>query len=249
MTLSLPAELTTGASATDGTTYTTAAVSLTNNSRVLVLTLSGLSSAAASPASVVHSSIGNLKKIAEIATNNSSICLTAWSGLGNGQSGTFTITHAVSQSNCSWKVLQLTSDIAPPTVKQFATATLAATGIGGAQLPASPNSTSCVLGALGYNAGAAQVPTVGAGFTAIGSLVITTAPVGQLGAEYDSTAPPDTATWSAPNTSGRAFITLEIADGVATSTSPRANIWENGVEVPVTLSIWNGSAETPVILV
>lgn len=242
MTLGAPTSLLSGSSSSDLAAYPTASgTAAPIGSRVIMFVVSGKSAnLSESPTGVSHGSVGALTKINSLPVPNSNLTLSAWTHVGNGQAQAYTITHTNVMENCCWQVVALTSDVSTPTVRRNAMSAAAGAGTDGATLSAAALSTSCVLGAIGYNSGSTNTPTVGAGFTQIGTRQTQTSPTVQLMTEYDNTSPPTTADWSVPIAAGRSHIAVEVADGTAVPASgPTVEI--DGVSG--TVSIWDGAQE------
>jgi len=248
MTMGAPSLLTGSSSATDSASYNTASVTPTAGALVLVLVVSGKASGLSeSPTGVSQGAgggMGALTKIGEQAVPNNNLTVTAWEGVGTGVAGVVNILHTNVMGNCAWQVIEMTSDVATPTVEQvdvFQTAAL--TGTQGATLSPSPDPAATVIGVLGYNAGSATTPTVGAGFTIIGTRITVNSPTIQLLSEYDATSPPAQAAFSIPATNGQAYLAIEVRDGVAAPSGYQVTIWNGTSEVPAVLTIWNGTSE------
>lgn len=244
MTLSAPVLHTGSSSATAQATYTTASTTPPTGSRVLLWVASAKgSNLALSPTGVTHPSIA-MTKVLETGSPNSNVKLTLWTGVGSGMAGAFTISHSTAMDKCLWQVVSLASDVATPTIAQSQVASNSLSGSQGATLDAAPKTGSCVLGAFGYNS--SDAPTVGSGFTAIGTRLSQTSPVSALWSEYDLTPPlPTTAPFTYGAATGRGMAVVEVADGFAAPTGPTVTLWTGTAEVPVTrVDYWNGTTLT-----
>lgn len=246
MTMQAPVLVGGASSTADAASYNTASYNPPAQSRVLVFVASGKASNLAEAAtSVTHPSIGALTKVGEIAIPNNNIVLTVWTGIGTGTTGVFTIAHGNVMDNCLWQVVRITSDVATPTVQRMDTMATATSGSLGATLSPAPSPTAHVIGVFAYNS-TSDTPTVGAGFTAIGTRLTASSPVAALHSEYDSASPAsDTAPFTFGATSGKALAAIEVRDGVVTPTGPdytNLTYWDGTTEVPVLgLDYWDGT--------
>lgn len=252
MTLSTPTALVSGSNAADLATYTTASSTIQPKSLVVVFVVSGkASNLAQSPTDLTHSNGLAVTKIGSLPVPNTNLVLSAWSysnSTASAIAGTVSINHAIVMDNCAWHITHYQSDVAVPTVRQNAWAATAVTTEDGPAVTNNCLSTSVMVGALGYNSGSANTPTVGTGFTALGTRQTITSPTIQLLSEYDNTAPPRTATFTTPVSAGRSQVSIEIADGVATTPTSPFYVWNGTTEVQATVTMWNGTAEVPVTL-
>ena len=245
MTLSAPTQLTANSSTADAATYSTASVTVPAGARVVLLVSSGkAANLSETPTGVTHPNIGALTLVRSQAVPNNNQTLSAWSGVGTGVAGAFTISHAGVMDNAMWQVLSFTSDVATPTVGQSSSNSSAASGTVTSPLPGAVTAGSCVVCAVGINAGTTTLPTTGTGYTAIGTTLSSTSPVVQQTTEYDNTSPYSTPAWGFAGTNGRATLALEVLDGVADPPAGgNVTVWNGTTEVPATLTVWNGTAE------
>jgi len=190
--------------------------------------------------------MGALTLIDSQAVPNTNLTVSAWTGVGTGVAGVINILHAATMENCAWQVIRISSDVATPVIHQADKTSGTATGTQGATLSPAPDAAAMVIGLLGYNAGSANTPTVGAGFTIIGARLTVTSPTIQLMSEYDASSPPAQAAFSIPNTNGQAYLAIEVRDGtVPPPAGYEVTIWDGATEVPAELTIWNGASEVP----
>lgn len=249
MTLSAPTQLLASSSTADSATYTTGSITPVSGSRIVAYGISGKSgNLAEAPTGLVQNgagAMGALSLIRAQAIPNTNLVLTSWTGVGTGVAGTLTFTHANVMENMIWRVIQHTSDVATPIIKQHASSASATTGTVTVALPNAVTAGSCVLGALAINNSTAA--TAATGHTLLGALINSTSPVSQHACAYDNTSPFSAAGFAVSSTSGRATMAIEIADGVASS-GPTLTVWNGTEEVPATLTVWNGSAEVPATL-
>lgn len=245
MTLSAPALLTEGASTAGTANYSTASVTPAAGARVVVVFSSGKASGLSEvPTGISHPSIGALTLVRSQAVGNNNQTVSMWTGVSTGVAGAFTATHATAQNNAEWHVLAFTSDVATPTVGQSSGNATATTGVVTSPLPNAVTAGSCVLCTFGINAGSANVPTPGTGYTQLGTTRTATAPTTQQAVAYDNSSPYATPSWSIASTSGRSTMALEVLDGVTTPPAgSNVTVWNGTAEVPATLTVWNGTAE------
>lgn len=252
MTLSVPTALLSASNATDLTVYTTASTTIQPKATVVVFVVTGKSGGLAqSPTGVTHSGGLTVTKIGEQAVPNANLVLSYWSysnSTAAAIAGTLTITHGVIMENCAWHLIHNQSDLGAPTIRQFASSASAAAGTEGPTVASNCLTASTLLGAIGYNSGSANTPTVGTGFTAIGTRQTVTSPTIQLMSEYDNASAPRTASFTVPIASGRAQAAIEVADGTAPVVTSPFYMWNGATQVPATVTMWNGSAELPVTL-
>jgi hypothetical protein len=254
MTLNNPTLLTGNTSATDSASYNTASVTPGSGDRILVLIVSGkASNLAAPPTSVSQGAaggMGSLTKVGEQAVPNNNLVVTAWSGVGTGVAGAININHGANvMDNCAWQVVSVTSTVYTPIVQQVDLLQNGAAATTGATLSPGAAAGAMNIGVLGYNAGSANTPTVGTGFTIIGSRLTQTSPTIQLMSEYDNTAPiSNTAAFTTPAANGQAYLAIELRDGTPPPSGPALTVWNGSVEVPATLTVWDGAAEIPATL-
>lgn len=248
MTLSTPVAVS-GSSGADVLQYLTASIPASTGELVLVIVTSGKGgNASAVPTSVTQTGgIGGLTLVGSQAVPNNNQTVSVWKGVTVGSTAGFTIQHSVVMDNCAWHVVRFASTVATPTVRQFDSVNGAAAGTISVPLDNPPLAGSCMVGAIGVNAGNTSTPSVGAGFTQLGAQLYVTSPTVQQMLEYDNTDPLSTVSWTFSGTNGRSMIALEIADGVVAPPTQTMTLLEGGVEIPVELSWWDGTTETPIV--
>lgn len=232
--MNTPTLLTEGTSSADATSYATASVTPTSGARVLLWVFSGRTDGAAAPATgATGAGLGSVEVVTSQVSASGNMCVTLISAVGNGSAGAITINFGTQQLNCMWKMIEHVG-ASTATITNYISSQGVSTATG--TLPSAPAADSYTHGVLMVNS-TSQTPTVGSGYTQIGTTQTQSTPSVNNTAEYRTGSTSQTVNMTPAGTSQNVFVGVELEN--ASSPLPVAS-----KEITVTHVIANGGSAT-----
>lgn len=203
-----PTILVEGHNTTDAASYAQAGVAAsTSGAAILIGILSGRTDGTAAAPTSVTGNFGTATKIIDQSSASGNLRLTVWKATGNGTSTDLTISFGgATQHNVHYKIIQVTSaSVTSNLISGQGVSTASLT------LPTSPASSSVVVDFFAVNS-STQVPTVGSGFTQVGTATTDSSPSNLFAAEYRTGSTSQTAAWTPAGTSQNVSGAVELTD-------------------------------------
>lgn len=196
-------------SPTDASSYATASVSPTAGHKVLVGVLSGRTDGTAGAVTGVTGApvSGTATEVLHIASASGNLHLSIWEFTASGSAGALTINFGGTQLNCHWKVISVASAAVSSTNKGSSQGVSTAT----LTLPSAPATSSEVIAFYGVNSGS-QTPTVGSGFTVLGTETVDSTPSNALSAEHRTGSTSQTVNFTPAGTAQNILGAVELTN-------------------------------------